>query len=47
MRTIERSSIFKKDLKRELSKPNSPKMIETLRFFVDLLLDDKPLPARA
>ena len=47
LRTIERSSIFKKDLKRELSKPPGAKTIEALRSFVELLLEDKPLPARA
>lgn len=46
MRTIERSSIFKKDLKRELSRPHGPKTIATLRTIIEQLLEDKPLPAK-
>jgi mRNA interferase YafQ len=46
MRTIERSKTFKKDLKRELAKPNASRMTETLRSIINLLLEDKPLPAK-
>ena len=47
MRTIERSSSFKKDLKRERLKPNGYKTIEMLRSIIGLLQDDKPLPSKA
>ena len=47
MKPLRVSSAFKKDLKRELSKPHGAKTIESLRSFVELLLEDKPLPARA
>jgi mRNA interferase YafQ len=46
MRTIERSSQFKKDLKRELKGQRAKQMTAALENVVELLQRDQPLPKK-
>lgn len=46
MRAIRRTSRFKRDSRRELSGVRGKKLESLLRRVVELLADDKPLPAR-
>ena len=46
MRTIERSSQFKKDLKRELKGQRAKQMTAVLENVVELLQRDQPLPKK-
>jgi mRNA interferase YafQ len=46
MRTIERSTRFKKDFKRELRSGTASSFIDSLSLAIELLSTDTPLPAR-
>jgi mRNA interferase YafQ len=46
MRAIKRTSRFKRDYRRELSGVLGKKLESLLRLVVELLADDRPLPAR-
>jgi mRNA interferase YafQ len=46
MRTTERTTLFRRDFKREAKRPHRGALNVELREIVDALVSDRPLPAR-